>query len=92
MSFKMFPDKLVGDNRTFIAQDVREVLNRAGIQVVDDKFKGLEGIPPSEFILWHSCSSAGRATYKIQVSRREEVLGRWVVGDKLAMLPNKPCR
>ena len=51
MSFTMFPERLVGDARMFIEKDVCEVLNRAGIQVVDGKFKGVEGVPPSEFIL-----------------------------------------
>ena len=69
MSFKKFPDRLVGDDRTFITQDVREVLNRAGIQVVDDKFKGVEGVPPSDFILWQSSLSSGRAAYPLADQR-----------------------
>ena len=68
MSFKMFPEQLAGDNRTFIAQDVREVLNRAGIKVVDDKFQGVAGVSPPEFIIWDVDHE--QQSYKLEVSPR----------------------
>ena len=68
MSFKMFPEQLAGDNRTFIAQDVREVLTRAGIKVVDDKFQGVAGVPPTEFIIWDVDHE--QQSYKLEVGPR----------------------